>query len=288
MKIAEFRTEGHYQAILPEKSLSKFIQFYYIFNLDKVPNHERRELIQPTLFPKVIYKFGGDYENYNVQSKTTETFNSSIISGIQLDAIASKRCNTNEQLLVIGIEFHPIGFYRILNMPQSEIVNKRIKIADLSCELLSIIEEELASAKSNQEIITILNKNFTAYFQNYSLDRECKSIYKFMSLQSSKNLYDQKHHISSSYKSLERKFKKYIGITPVKYYKQKRFLNFYQEWLDIDPTNYTELVFKNGFYDQNHLIKEFKSILGQSPNKFKKSKYEYYTEKILEANLNKL
>jgi len=288
MKIAEFKTEGHYQEILPEKSLSNFIQSYYIFNLDKVPTHQRRELIQPALFPKVVFKFGGDYENHHVKSNKTEIIKSSTISGVQLDAIASKRCNTNEKALFIGVRFHPVGLYHILNMPMNEVLNQRIDIEDLSCNILKRIEWKLQTAKSNSEILSILNDNFTKYFLSCSLNDECEMIYHAMNLNSSKQLYGQQHNLSSSYKRLERKFKKYIGIPPSRYYKLKRFLQFYEHWQTSDEYKYIDGVYKFDYFDQNHLVKDFKSILGQSPNKFKKSKNEYFTENILAASLKEL
>ena len=90
---------------------------------------------------------------------------------------------------------------------------------------------------------------------------------------------------SFSYKKLERYFQKYIGINPKKLAKLLRFKSFYQDWIKAEDYKYIDLVYKHNFYDQNHLIKDFKSILNNSPSKFLKEMNGQFTQHITRVNL---
>lgn len=63
----------------------------------------------------------------------------------------------------------------------------------------------------------------------------------------------------------ERTFSNYIGINPKKYATIIRFQNVTQMRSKPKNSNMFKLAFDNGYYDQSHLIHDFKSLSGLSP-----------------------
>ncbi|MBC8182113.1 AraC family transcriptional regulator [candidate division KSB1 bacterium] len=63
-------------------------------------------------------------------------------------------------------------------------------------------------------------------------------------------------------------FSKFIGITPKQYLKTIRFQLSLHKKAQNDKLNITELAYESGYYDQAHLINEFKSLTGQTPKQY--------------------
>ena len=71
--------------------------------------------------------------------------------------------------------------------------------------------------------------------------------------------------------TLEEKFNRHLGLSPKEFCKIEKinqFLSNYQ--LHQDQMTLTQLTFKSGYYDQSHLIKEFRYFVDLSPRKFLK------------------
>jgi AraC-like DNA-binding protein len=77
----------------------------------------------------------------------------------------------------------------------------------------------------------------------------------------------KKHHISR--KHLNNIVQKNLGKSPVEYRKIFRFRNAISNKKDLK--NLTELSYENSFFDQSHLIKDFKSLTEINPNLFFKN-----------------
>lgn len=77
----------------------------------------------------------------------------------------------------------------------------------------------------------------------------------------------KKHHISR--KHLNNIVKKNLGKSLVEYRKIFRFRNTISNKKDLK--NLTELSYENSFFDQSHLIKDFKSLTKINPNLFFKN-----------------
>lgn len=74
----------------------------------------------------------------------------------------------------------------------------------------------------------------------------------------------KKHHISR--KHLNRLVQKSLGKSPVEYRKIFRFRNAINKYQGLK--NLTELSYENFFFDQSHLIKDFKTLTEINPNRF--------------------
>lgn len=73
-----------------------------------------------------------------------------------------------------------------------------------------------------------------------------------------------------SIRQLQRMFRKYVGVSP-KWAINRFRLQEAAERLERDePVQWAELAVQLGYFDQAHLIKDFKAVLGQSPSSYRK------------------
>jgi len=287
MKSAEFK--NYYQTFSPPDELKMFVKEYWIYDMKtRIGPNKTRELLQPILFPEIIFKAGVDYENFDLKQNKVQVISSSTICGIQSRAKASRRINNKKHLLLIGIKLKYAGIYHLFNLPLIEFYDRSIPKEDINCDFVNKLEDLLLSVDGTEEIVKTLNQELIRYFYNCNISNECLAFTALVNSIDSNSFTQLKDSKQLGYKFLERKFKKYIGITPKKYFKLKRYLSFYESWLKRDDYNYIDLVYENDFFDQNHLIKDFKSILNQSPNQFKKTKRNHFCEYIIRSKLNLL
>ncbi len=74
--------------------------------------------------------------------------------------------------------------------------------------------------------------------------------------------------LNVSKSKLEQHFNREVGLTPKEFCKIEKincFINMYRE---AEGQSLTELTYQCGYYDQSHLIKDFKYFLDSSPKKF--------------------
>ncbi len=74
--------------------------------------------------------------------------------------------------------------------------------------------------------------------------------------------------LNVSKSKLEQHFNREVGLTPKEFCKIEKINFFINSYLDEPGQSLTELTYQCGYYDQSHLIKDFKYFLNTSPKKF--------------------
>lgn len=176
---------------------------------------------------------------------------------------------------MMAVVFQPYFFNVLLNLSAKEVKNQIISAEDvLKNELLSFQEDLLAGTDPGL-IIAKLNHFFSRFISGkINPDNELiRAVQQFMlknkGLVTSKELelftgYSERH--------LERKFEDYIGVTPKKYgniIRLHHFINLMRENAGSEST--ASLSYDSGYSDQSHLIKDFKSNTGLTPNQYLKT-----------------
>ncbi|MFT6866415.1 MAG: AraC-like DNA-binding protein [Cyclobacteriaceae bacterium] len=69
--------------------------------------------------------------------------------------------------------------------------------------------------------------------------------------------------------TLEQKFNREVGMSPKEFCKIEKLSNFLKNYFEFcGEMTLTQLTFKSGYYDQSHLIKDFKYYVEDSPKRF--------------------
>lgn len=78
--------------------------------------------------------------------------------------------------------------------------------------------------------------------------------------------------IGMSERTLQRKFQQYVGLTPKQFATIIRFQTSLQELKDVQKTKLTKIAYDNGYSDQSHFIRQFKSFTKEKPFQFREKK----------------
>lgn len=176
-----------------------------------------------------------------------------------------------DQAGVIAVTFHPFGAYHFFDFPLSEIEEQAVSLDCICRKELNSIEEQLSEASSTEGRIVLIEKFLKSRLKERKSNDVLlirgavniinKSRGRINSLELSKKLYVEP-------KNLERKFSSLIGKMPKQFIKIVRCNNVMNSLISGSYENLTRLAYENGYFDQSHMIKDFKSFSGCTPGEF--------------------
>jgi AraC-like DNA-binding protein len=88
------------------------------------------------------------------------------------------------------------------------------------------------------------------------------------------SLKELQQKLQLSERSLERKFKQTIGLSPKLFSRICRFQESLKQMRKTDYDKFSDIAYENNYADQSHFIRVFKEFTGFSPNEFKKQSSE--------------
>jgi AraC-like DNA-binding protein len=172
--------------------------------------------------------------------------------------------------LVFGVKFRPGGFYPFIKQPVSGLTEHPVKLTDVFQEEDEAFENavlrqedapamvELAetlirrSLPQKDDTITLINE----IIARINEDREITKVDEIC------------ESFSINKRQLQRVFDQYVGVSPKWVIRLYRIQNA-AEAIDLGHTrDWPTLSAGLGYYDQSHFIKDFKTIIGQTPEEY--------------------
>lgn len=251
------------QFIQPRQQLKPYITKIWLFeNNSGFINHGT--LIAPNARAKIIIPYKSELTT--TDNKKTGICKESEIYFIGIRDVPVTLGTPKGATGSIGIELTTEGAYRFINVPMYQLTNNLYSFSDLygkdSKELYQkITDEEDPKVKINiiQEfLIKQLSKDTrNNLVVNYSVDL-ISSLHGLTTI----NELEKKTGYSKRY--LDLLFKNHLGISPKTLATIYRFQHFYKHF-STEEINSDDL-----YYDQSHLIKEFRRYTGYSPKQYSK------------------
>lgn len=171
---------------------------------------------------------------------------------------------------VLGIKFRPGGFYPFYKSSISSFSDDLIAIE----QVFDVDTKELENrvlAPDNKEEMVERAEDFIRQDLPEEDDRVAfinniiGAVIADKSLVKVDQLVEQ---FDTSKRSLQRMFKRYVGVSPKWVIKRFRLHEVAGQLVENGETDWAQLAVDLGYFDQSHFIKDFKSIVGQTPAKY--------------------
>jgi len=167
------------------------------------------------------------------------------------------------------VVFGPTGFHRLVGVPMVELANRVYDASELLGGSVRQLHEELHGAAGLEQMAQIAE----AYF-----NRMAERARRFHPVQIAAAEVIARHGsvcvdklartADLSVRQFERKFAEQVGMPPKLYCRVSR-LSFLMRLKEAEPhRTWTDLTYLAGYFDQNHLVKEFKALAGAAPSEF--------------------
>jgi len=235
----------------PDKTLNNIIDYIWVVEKNNLSNEEKVDHIMPLGHINIIFNFKDDY--YNIEDKEFIIPNIALIGQIK----KIKKVKYGNNLSQIGISLKPLGFLLLYNIYPYEFTEKVINAIKIDKSLISTYNN-LKNVDSIDEkiriIIDYLYKKIPLKNENNNdFNRLIFYIKKSKGEVSVKELVN---YFNYSQSTLERMFKKFLGLTPKEYI---NIIKFYSNFSD-----------ESVYYDQSHFIKNCKKYTGKTPSELNK------------------
>jgi AraC-like DNA-binding protein len=167
------------------------------------------------------------------------------------------------------ILFRPHGFYTLFNSSPVDIVEKIVWSGDVFNSEIHLLHEQLYEAKSvlemaertNTWLLRHLNKNKRADYKN------CITVAANLIIQNGGliNLDRLANDACMSMRNFERVFLNETGMTPKQLCCISRFNHALELKLNHPNLKWTSIAQEAAYFDQMHLVKDFKRFCGEAP-----------------------
>jgi AraC-like DNA-binding protein len=218
-------------SIKPTEILSKYIQNYFIVEVDDSIDFLPKERVYPTGNATMVLHYGNPSKFQKLNS--SEYIEPKLV-------ICGKQTNYYDVSLsgktgMILIVFKPHGVKSFFNISITEILNKNISLQNLA------------------------NNDFKRIEYAVELIGNSKGQIK---------THDIAIEVCLGIKQFERVFSKNVGINPKKYASIVRLQNVIQLKRKHNNISMSQLAYDSGFFDHAHFIHDFKGFTGLSPKEF--------------------
>lgn len=254
-----------YEEITPSPPLREYLECYWILKTD-FPLVE--ELCLPDGSASLIFNFGPNYFRAVCHQPKVWTEHSRCTLPHQ--GRYSVLIRQERPVLILGVRFKPYGLAPFLNVSMLDFMPPFVVDGERLVPYLGNLEDRLWSARSFEERVEILEDDFTRRLPGIpSADELVRTAVRQMVQQRGNVKISELHdQLCVSKSTLEKKFQEHVGLSPKFLCNILRFNSLiYDQELSPAPS-LTELSYNQGFFDQSHLVHNFKSFTGISPGRF--------------------
>lgn len=250
------------QAFKPQSELLRnHIECYYFITRSKNDSNFRYNTFPST--NSILSITSGKIESH---SKARIVFKG--LSGSLFNAILTKpfekpiEVEYISELSEITVYFKPLSIFNFIDKSDHKFVFKDDCVF-LRYNTFESAFTDILNDRNIENKINTIESYFISRYKEFEI-RYAKSALQLLSTANDTRISTISDELNISRKTLNSVFNKYLGRTPSTYRKIVRFRNSF----NVKSDTLTSLAFKLGFFDQAHMIKEFKGITGTTPRSF--------------------
>lgn len=255
-----------YNISKPSEFLSPFVKQYWSLECCSPKDNEHIQRIVPNGLFEIIFYLEDRPESTDSQKSITENI---ILSG-QLKNFYDLKVTGN--LSLFAVYFFPQGLSMFLDMPLKELFNQSIPLKYIIKDSVNRLEDELLAETTFKNKIQIIEQFLFAQIKRtekkYKYERIRHIVNQINQLKGIVEIDALASESFLSRKQFERTFAEIIGTSPKQFLKTVRFQNAIFEKSQHPEMNITDLTYKCGYYDQAHMINDFKTLSGLTPKKY--------------------
>jgi len=249
-----------FEHIPPTGQLGAYIESFWLIDGEGDSSIHRQKII-PDGFPELIFHYGDPYRT-NVSGEWVEQGKSLLAGQIRNHFYLE---NTGLSGMV-GVKFKPAALSKLFGLHMGSFTDSVVPLSSVVPELSALHPPKLASKSEFIEAFedTITKKLLSIDSAPLMVEIALELLHQHKGAIPIHTLVAE---LAISERKLERQFQQYVGLSPKFYARIIRLGHIFQLMQDHDQT-WSDLVYRSGFYDQSHFIKNFKEFTGEDPSAY--------------------
>ena len=250
----------------PSSLFTPFVKTYWGLEHQVPRGGDYVHRIVPSGLSELLFYLGDLPESLDAGKAITEH---SLLSGQQKEYYDIRISGT---LSLFSIIFQPHGLMVFFDIPPNELFNRNIPLKYILKHAVGELETALQEAPTFARRIEVaesfLLKRLEKSRKKYEFERIRCSIELINRSQGAIGIDKLADHLCLSRKQFERIFKEHVGSSPGQFLKTVRFQRAVHEKSRDRDLNLTELSYLSGYYDQSHMVSEFRKLAGMTPGQY--------------------
>jgi AraC-like DNA-binding protein len=236
----------------PAPDLAHFIEHYWIvaWDLRGREPHTQETLPQP---------------NVHVVFEPNDSYVYGVVSGKFSRHLDGKSH-------VFGIKFAPGMFRSFLGCAVSKLTDKTRPVRAVFGEGVCELEAALVSSMAQERMVGAANEFFQRRIPPFDEKAELakRVVQQILDERDLCTVDHLVNRVGIGKRTLQRLFGEYVGVSPKWVIRRFRLHEAVERFRSGERPNFAQVALELGYFDQAHLINDFKSVIGYSPTEFQK------------------
>ncbi len=255
-----------YTVYLPSPPLATSVARYWVMEADRPPLTLRHRIV-PNGRCKLLFNYGSDFLCQYNHAEPDRLRHGSVVGQMDRPAFVQP----TGRIGVFGIELHPAGARAILRLPLGELEGRLAGVRDLlRTAWCRELDERLRASRTDQERREHVERALITQLRpEFSVDATVSRALHLLARGDSIASIVADSGLSTS--TFERRFKNSVGASARRFARIGRLQAILRDVRHSPGKAWVQAALDAGYYDQAHLIKDFRALIGCTP-------LEYFAE----------
>jgi AraC-like DNA-binding protein len=235
-----------YRCRIPKPPLSDFVDQIWLYSGYSVPHQQER--LMPTGTMELVFDL---------------TLGDAVLAGVHS---VPTMIDTSVCGHIVGVHFRPGGAFPFLGVPASELHNMTVPLSAIWGNEAELVREQILSAPDDDVRFDILEA--TLFRRASRLQRHVAVTHGLFRLGKPVAVADVVEETGLSQRRFIALFDAEVGVTPKVYARVQRFQRVLRRIHPMTDIDWSDVAAACGYFDQSHLIHEFRSLAGITPTEY--------------------
>lgn len=252
-----------YNEYPPPIALSEWVECFWVFEGEHVAG-EAPETIVADGFPELIVHFGCPYAEADRSGKLRNQ-STTIVSGqLTMPLVLHSPGQTG----IIAIRFKPAGMAAFTRVSMRHLTNERVEASELFQNVDSLVEGVRKATNDAERIRCCVNFLMRSTGEPNGSQLVHHAVRIIQMTRGSIGIGELARQVDTGKRSLELSFLQHVGVSPKQFCRIVRFRHAFDLLTDGDANAASLIAVDAGFFDQSHLIRDFRQFAGAAPKSF--------------------
>ncbi len=169
---------------------------------------------------------------------------------------------------MISVQFLPTGMHFLLGMNMAQTHNRIIELNDVLGNLAMEAAYKISYCQNTADFKFVLDNFFIKILAGRGIKQTSLNVYLNKFCKEPMSVEQLAKNMNLSTRQLNRRFLEVVGTTPKAYQRKERFTRLMNQSLNVEKIYWTGISYDYDFFDQAHLIKDFKHFTSLAPRKY--------------------
>lgn len=191
-------------------------------------------------------------------------------------SVPGKEWTAHNAAILIAFFFKPFALGTTFRLSAQELRKQPIELSLWNAQKAMTLDDQLHHSRSVNEKVDILSHFISSQIQRNQRDCEviCNATDTIMQYPGKDILGQLLNDLNMPERTLQRLFKKYVGITANEYRKICQFYSAFSQLKGGHFDKLSDVAYANGYFDQSHYIRSFKKFTSTTPNAYLRYGYK--------------